>query len=114
MRADGSSLFRKVAERLSQMTCRRDYRITEDTEVFGDLCIWGDEIVELVWWLDKEFGLKSAGIDPFHFAPKEGNFSPLQRALRKFFGIKPLQYESLKVRDIIAAIEAGRWPDSAA
>jgi hypothetical protein len=33
-------------------------------------------------------------------------------AIRKAFGRQP-HYKSLKVRDILAAVEAKRWPDEA-
>jgi acyl carrier protein len=85
--------------------------ITEETEVYRDLGIYGDEIVDLVWWLEKEFGVKT-NIDPFRFAPRETNFFGLRRTIRRMLGYEA-QYESLKVRDLIAAIEAERWPDEA-
>jgi len=113
MATDGSEAFRKVVEYLSRTAAPhgRDFPITEDTEVYDDLRVYGDDIVELVWWLDKEFGLKSTGINPSQYAPGEFPFSTLRRALGRLFGIKTPHYESFKVRDIVAAIEAGRWPD---
>jgi hypothetical protein len=55
MTSDNVEVFRKVAERLSKMTVpqNRALPITEDTEVYRDLGIYGDEIVDLVWWLEK-------------------------------------------------------------
>ena len=86
--------------------------ITEDTEVYGDLNIYGDEIVDLVWWLEKEFGV-STNIDPFIYAPREsGLISWGVHSMRKFLGAAR-EYRSLKVRDVVAAIEAKRWPDEA-
>lgn len=115
MRVGDSETFRKVVDYLSRTTIARHRAlpIVGDTEIYGDLNVYGDDIVELIWWLDKEFGVKSTGIDPFRYAPREPLFFPFRRTLRRLFGIKPSQYESFKVRDIIAAIEAGRWPDSA-
>jgi hypothetical protein len=108
-----TEIFNKVVERLSRMLPRRNraFPITADTEVYGDLRIYGDDIVDLVWWLDKEFGLKT-NINPFLYAPTEFPFIQILRPIRKAFGIER-QYKSLKVRDIVAAIEAGRWPDEA-
>jgi hypothetical protein len=106
--------FRRVAEQLSKMTAPQ-YRaspITEDTEVYGDLRIYGDEIVSLVWWLEKEFGVKT-NVDPFRFAPTELPFASVLRPMGKILGFQR-QYESLKVRDILAAIDAKRWPDKSA
>jgi hypothetical protein len=115
MTTDGSEAFRKVVEYLSRTAAphSRNLPITGDTEIYDDLGVYGDDIVELIWWLDKEFGLKAIGINPFKYAAREFPFRAEQRALGRLFGIKPPQYESFKVRDIIAAIEAGRWPDSA-
>jgi hypothetical protein len=112
--SDDGEVFRKVVARLSRMTAPQ-YRtrpITEDTEVYGDLNIYGDEIVDLVWWLEKEFRV-STNIDPFMYAPREGGLLFWAvHAMRKLIGAAP-EYKSLKVRDIVAAIEAGRWPDEA-
>jgi len=104
-------IFRKVTEQLLRMTAPqyRSVPITEDTEVYGDLRIYGDEIISLVWWIEKEFGVRT-NINPFRYAPREIPFSSALRLLRKILGHEP-RYKSLKVRDILAAIEAKRWPD---
>jgi hypothetical protein len=104
-------IFRKVTEQLLKMTAPQ-YRaasISEDTEVYGDLRIYGDEIVSLVWWLEREFGVKT-NINPFRFAPRELPFAFVLRLIGKALRLEP-QYGSLKVRDILAAIEAKQWPD---
>lgn len=113
MAPDTAEMLRKVVERLHKMTAPQ-YRtnpINEETEIYRDLKIYGDEIVELVWWLEKEFGV-ATNINPFIYAPREGAFVGMLRMMRKIMGVE-MQYESLKVRDIIAAIEAKRWPDEA-
>jgi hypothetical protein len=106
-----SEIFPKVVEQLLKMTAPqyRTTSISEDTEVYGDLRIYGDEIVSLVWWLEKEFGVKT-NISPFKFAPRELPFAFVLRPIGKILGLEP-RYKSLKVRDILAAIEAKRWPD---
>jgi hypothetical protein len=107
----GPEIFRKVAEQLLKMTAPqyRTASISEDTEVYGDLRIYGDEIVSLVWWLENEFGVKT-NINPFKFAPRELPFAFVLRPIGKILGLEP-QYRSLEVKDILAAIEAKRWPD---
>lgn len=103
--------FRKVSEQLSKMTSPQ-YRtspVTEDTEVYGDLRIYGDEIVNLVWWLEREFGVET-NINPFIYAPRELPFALVLRPIARVLGYEP-RYKSLKVRDILAAIEAQRWLD---
>jgi hypothetical protein len=87
---------------------KRVLPITEDTEVYRDLKIYGDEIVALVW-LEKEFGV-TPNIDPFNYAPREFPFAWAWHAIRKVTGREPT-YKSLRVRDIVAAVEARRWPD---
>jgi hypothetical protein len=114
MTPDNAEVLRKVVERLHKMTAPQ-YRanpITEETEIYGDLGIFGDEIVDLVWWLEKEFGVKT-DVNPFRYAPREGAFVGMLRTIRKTMGFGA-QYESLKVHDILAAIEAKHWPDAAA
>src|SRR3954465_8884421 len=111
--ADSMEVYRRVVGRLSTMTApqKRGFPITEDTEIYRDLGIYGDEIVELIWWLDREFGVKPS-IRPFRYAPREFPFFRFFRAIRRGTGLEP-QYESLKVRDIVAAVQAKRWPDEA-
>src|SRR5437868_7589659 len=111
MTSDNTEALRRVVERLSKMTApqNRTVPITEETEVYRDLGIYGDEIVDLVWWLEKEFGV-TTNINPFRYAPREVAFLGILRAIRRIIGIES-QYESLKVRDILAAIRAKRWPD---
>jgi hypothetical protein len=112
MMVDNSEeVFRRVEAQLSRMTApqQRALPITEDTEVYRDLKLYGDEIVELVWWLEREFGV-ATNIDPFKYAPREFPFSWAWRAIRKVGGSEPT-YKSLRVRDIVAAIEARRWPE---
>lgn len=104
-------VFRRVQAQLSRMTApqHRALPITEETEVYRDLKIYGDEIVDLVWWLEREFGV-ATNIDPFKYAPREFPFSWAWHAIRKAVGREPA-YKSLRVRDIVAAVEARRWSE---
>ena len=106
-----AEMFNRVVTKLSETTApkHRALPITEETEVFRDLEIYGDDIVVLLWWLDKEFGVKPT-IDPFKYAPREIPFFGALMALKRLAGIQK-EYKSLKVRDLVAAIDAGRWPD---
>jgi hypothetical protein len=110
---DNVEIFHEVAERLSKITAPRNriFSITGDTEIYRDPGIYGDEIVDLVWWLEREFGVKT-NINPFKCAPHESPFFQASRAMRRLIGLEP-QYERLTVRDILAAIEAKRWSDEA-
>jgi hypothetical protein len=114
MMPDNADVFRKVAERLYKMTAPR-YRanpIIHETEIYQDPGIFGDEIVDLVWWLEREFGAKT-NVNPFRYAPREGVLAEILLMIRKAMGFA-VQYESLKVRDILAVINARHWPDEVA
>jgi hypothetical protein len=97
MISDNVEVLRKLVERLTKMTApqNRAVPITEDTEVYRDLRIYGDEIVDLVWWLEREFGVKT-NVNPFRYAPPEVAFFGILRMIRRILGIEQ-QYESLKV-----------------
>jgi hypothetical protein len=110
--AKNADVFDRVVEWLSGMAARK-YRtspITCDTEVYHDLKLYGDDLFELSMWLYREFGVRPT-LDPGIYAPGEQPF--LRRLFRIMTGHDEPQYKSLKVRNIIAAIEAKRWPDAA-
>lgn len=111
MTDDNAELFQKVTAQLSKMTAPqyRGIPITRDTEIYRDLRLHGDEIVEFVWWLEREFGVQP-NINPFAYAPREFPFFAVLNKLREVAGIQSA-YKSLTVRDIIFAIEAKRWSD---
>jgi hypothetical protein len=107
-----ADVFDKVVDWLSRYAAPK-YRkspIICDTEVYRDLKLYGDDLFELSIWLYREFGVRPT-LDPGIYAPGEQPF--LRRLFRIMTGLDEPQYKSLKVRDIIAAIEAKRWPDAA-
>jgi hypothetical protein len=79
MMADRAQALQKISDQLSKMAAPKDrlLSITEDTEIYRDLGIYGDEIIELVWWLEREFGIKPS-MNPSIYAPRE---LPLFRVL---------------------------------
>ena len=101
--------FRRVEEHLRPWA--RGSAITPDTELYRDLGIYGDDLAfDLVIWATREFGVKGN----FHltkYAPGEQPFYRLRAWVRQLLGMKSRQFESLTVRDVVAAIEAKRWPD---
>jgi hypothetical protein len=111
MNSDGADTYRKVVDWLLRAASprKRSLPISVNTEIYADLGIYGDDIVELVWWLEKEFGVRTK-VNPFRYAPTEGAFLRVIRAVRKLAGVEQ-RYEGLTVRDVIAAIEAKHWPD---
>jgi len=67
---------------------------------------------ELVSWLNKEFEVQM-NIDIMRYAPAETPFPKVRQLIRRLFSLNEPLFKSLKVRDVIAAIEAKRWPDDA-
>jgi hypothetical protein len=113
--ADKADTFRKVAERLSKMIAPQ-YRaspITCDTEIYGDLKLYGNDLFELVLWVTNEFGV-AGDLHLSRYGPTEWPFLRLAIQLRKLIGLSPLKYESFKVLYILTAIDAKRWPDELA
>lgn len=90
----------------------RGLAVTPDSEIYYDLDIYGDEFVELVWWIEKEFEVESR--------VNISDYAPSERPLPFFYGwmqrrdAKKNRYKNLKVRDVVAVIEAGHWPQVSA
>jgi hypothetical protein len=104
-----NDVFGRVQKHLRPWT--RDGQLTPDTELYRDLGMYGDDLAfDVVIWATREFGVGGS----FHltkYAPAEHSFPWLRRILRRLLGQKPRQYKSLTVSDVVAAIEAKRWPD---
>ena len=102
--------FRKVEERLRQISPRA-LPITPNTELYRDLGLYGDDLAfDLVLWARREFGV--AGIFRLtDYAPGEMPFRTIWNLLRRIVGKTERQYKSLKVRDLVEAIETKRWPE---
>jgi hypothetical protein len=104
-----SEAFRRVEEHLRPWA--RGGQITPGTELYRDLGMYGDDLFfDVVIWADREFGVEGS----FHltkYAPAEHSYPRLRQMLRKLLGMEPPQYKGLTVRDVVAAIEAKRWPD---
>ena len=104
--AGDEEIFRKVAERLALMAGVSSAGITPDTEVYLDLGICGLDLLDLELWAQKEFGVEP-DLAIGDYVPPEGcNF--LITLVRWLIGRKK-HYKSLKVRDVLDAIEAKRW-----
>jgi hypothetical protein len=114
--ADRTDLFLKVVSQLPRWGRPKEdgqddpVQITCDTELYYDLMIYGHDLFELVSWLEREFAVPP-DLNLSRYGPNEVPlFRPLQM-VRRILGLQEPRYESLKVRDIIAAINAKRWPD---
>ena len=105
--------FRKVEEHLQKVSVarHRTMLITSETELYRDLRMYGDALFfDLVLWAKREFGVE-ANLRIGDYGPGEWPHLRLFRLLAKLVGKKERQYKSLKVRDVITAIETKRWPE---
>jgi hypothetical protein len=102
--------FRKVQEYLSKF--RRGVTVTLDTELYYDLGMFGNTLDwDLVLWAHREFGVER-NLRSLEYGPGNvASFAHLYEMIAKPLGLRTRQYKSLKVRDVMAAIEAKRWPD---
>ena len=102
--------FRRVEEHLRPWA--RGATITPDTELCRDLGMYGDDLAfDVVVWAQREFGLTEGHFDVTDYGLGESFLRAVRRWLRRLLGMKERQYRSLTVRDVVAAIEAKRWPD---
>jgi hypothetical protein len=88
-------------------------RITDQTELYYDLQLFGDDLCQLAKWLEKKFGVP-ANLDPQAYGPPESLISTLFRRWRWRWDRAGRHYKSLRVADIFSIIDAGHWPDRAA
>ena len=109
---EDSAVFRKVADYLLRAAAPK-YRtspVTADTEIYYDLRLYGDDLFELIRWINQEFGFVLE-LNVAAHAPTEHPFPWLADAFSTMVGRRHKhRYKSLKVRDVVAAIETRRWP----
>ncbi|MBX9943181.1 MAG: hypothetical protein K2Y40_03805 [Reyranella sp.] len=100
--------YRKLTEKVMELTAARGVSISPDTEVFRDLGIYGTELLELFLWINREFGIELK-VDLSMYAPGESQFGGLfQRIWIRLTGKQP-HYRSLSVGRIVEAIEDRQW-----
>ncbi len=100
--------YRKVVARLQTMTPLRttSVSIEPETEVYADLKIYGDDLFEFLVWIQKEFGVQVI-VAGGKYAPSEMPFFKVVEAFKRAIGGGSHRYKSLKVRDVVQAIDAG-------
>jgi hypothetical protein len=104
--------FRKVEEHLRELLPprKRAMPITAETELYRDLDMYGDVLAfDVVVWAEREFGVVGGSFCVTDYGPGECPFRGLWRFFGKLTGKKERQYNSLTVRDVVAAIETKRW-----
>lgn len=99
----------KIIDRLKEVSAYgAEVHITDETEIYYDLRLYGDDIYEFIVWVAKEFGVNFR-LDFDEYSPRERILPILFRKWREREHARH-RYKSLKVRDILTAIELGRWP----
>ena len=83
--------------------------VTGDTEIYYDLHLYGDDLYELVVWLETEFGVQLK-INLRDYGPGERVFPFLFRKSRERREREQRPYKSLKISDVLAAVDAGHLP----
>ena len=83
----------------------RKLPITDDTEIYYDLRISGTDLYEFLVWIEKRFNVKFQ-IKFREYTPPEG-WDPF--FFRKW-RLRRRPYKSLRIADVLTAIEAGHWP----
>ena len=104
MRKENVNQARQVVELVQSATVVQR-NVTMDDEVYDDLRIWGDDLYDIFSTLADRFGTDFSALCISDYAPGEG--VSFVRPLLRLFGARP--FKSLKVRDIVAAVEAGSW-----
>lgn len=101
-------VYRKVVEKLKTMSPLKidPTSINIETEIFNDLRIYGDDLFEFIIWIQDEFGAQVI-VSGGKYAPSETPFFAITEAIKKAVSGGQHMYKSLKVRDIVQAIDAG-------
>ena len=87
-------------------------KVTAESELWRDLRIGGDDMLELFLRIQREFGVNLEGLDLKTYSPNEDDVLPTQATewLRNKFHLRPeSRYASMKVADLIAAVESKNW-----
>jgi hypothetical protein len=106
-----TQVFLKLTGHLRQAVApdKRLLPITLQTEVYHNLGIYGDDLFDLLLWINKEFGV-TLDLNIGDYGPTEWPFLRIRKLLSKFFGGPETAYKSLKVGDVVAAVEAYHCP----
>ena len=101
-------IYKKVANQLRTMTPVKigSVPISPDTEIYADLKIYGDDLFEFLIWIKNQFGVQVT-VAGGKYAPSEGPFLKVVKALTTIINGKTHPYKSLKIRDVVNAIDTG-------
>lgn len=105
-----STAREKVVEWLKRRSAFSDtIAITDSTEIYYDLRVFGDDMDEFLVWLEGEFQVKVYA-KTMDYCPPEGMPPIFFRKWRWCRERKQRCFKSITVADIFSAIEAGYFP----
>jgi hypothetical protein len=108
---DPQAILKSVIEQVSAISGaeRRGLSVDADTEIYKQLGIYGDDFVfGLVGWVKREFDVPP-DVKMSDYVPYESNFRWAGRLFRHLLRLPEPQFKSLKIRDVVAAIERRSW-----
>lgn len=109
---DRNSARDKIIGYLKQRSLHaKENDITEDTEIYYDLRLFGDDLFEFIIWIRNEFGA-NMNININEYGPGESVIPFLFRQWTEKRNRDQRRYRSLKIRDILAAVDADKMPSS--
>ena len=100
--------FTVLVQRLAATTVVKNVTISDDTEVYFDLRISGQDLYELISWIAREFEVDFSGMNIDDYAPSDG--VDLLELLS--FGLWKRRYKSLTVGALRRAIDTKTWTQS--
>lgn len=108
MTVESPATREKVIAQLRKITgpALRHVAITDDTEIYYDLRIFGHDLYDLVVWLRNEFDVP-VELDLAEYAPREGMPPLLFRKWRERRERAKRPYKSLTLRDMLALFTKG-------
>src|SRR5690349_21371721 len=102
-----NTIFNQIEAELRTRSVLQNVPISNDTELYRDLRIYGADVAEFIWWIDKKFGVQYV---PEDWGPPEYPFLPFTQLFRRLIGCKERYYPSPKVGDIVDQIEQKTSP----
>lgn len=108
------SLFPRVSQFVADFTCVPPNKIGEETTLFGDLGVDGDDGVELLVRFGEEFDVDLSSVDlSKHFGPEGGApwaiFAWIAYACRRGSAEQKARLVPITVGDLCRAAESGKF-----
>jgi hypothetical protein len=102
--ADRDAVRQAVIEKAKYFSVKT-ISVTDDTEIYYDLRISGDDFDELICWMHQTYGTDFSEMKR-RYVPGEVEIYPL---ITRLFGAHP--YASITIGDLVDAACEGKWKD---